>query len=313
MGTMKALIKNKAAPYIGDMPKPGMESDIGVLIRVALTGICRTDIYVAEDIIPGIPAPLILGHEFSGIVEETGVSVSHVAAGDRVTVMPLITSDGSDKRHPYAHHRMLGLHRDGCFCDFAMVPANAVYKIPDNVTLKQAAYMEPIAASLAVLNSGIKPGEKGIVYGNNRIAELTLRIMRIKGYENTEIYDPDRDQPIPEYYYDFIIETMASSESIRSMINGVRPGGRIVLKSRQWQPVSFQTGELVRKDINLSAVHYGDFTQGIRLISDGTLRVDDLLGEVRPLEEFARMFKASKHAESEKLFLTTDETGILDA
>ena len=84
---MKALLKTAHGVSIGDVPDPILRSPHDVLIRIAVSGLCRTDIYVADGLIR-CKNPLVLGHEFSGVVEQIGRSVQGVHPGDRVTSSP---------------------------------------------------------------------------------------------------------------------------------------------------------------------------------------------------------------------------------
>src|SRR3989304_2583925 len=117
---MKAIVKEKNGVFMRDIPVP----EIGateVLVRVAVVAYCRTDGYVAGDRIK-TKTPLILGHEFSGVIEKVGGGVSKFKKDDRVAVMPIL---------PDAHGRylgpMLGVDRDGAFAEYISVPEIAVY------------------------------------------------------------------------------------------------------------------------------------------------------------------------------------------
>lgn len=306
---MKALLKTNQSVVVETCKRPTVNSDIDVIIRVAVSGLCRTDVYVAQGIVAAAQDSLVLGHEFSGIVEAIGTNVNHINIGDRVAVMPLfpIANDETKKENPsYAHSTMLGIDHHGSFSELVSVPAYSVYKIPDKMTFKQGAYMEPIAASLAVLNADIHSNQKGLIYGDNRISRLTERIMNAQGFNNVSVYDHSSrfDQPLVEDSYDYIIETLATTETMTEIVKAVRPKGTIVLKSRQHQPVAFDVNTLVKKEIKLEAVAYGSFAESIELVASGKLQVDDLFGDVYPLENFEEVFKISEARESKKLFFS---------
>jgi len=304
---MKALLKTLHGVSVDSVDTPQIASDNDVVIRVALSGLCRTDVYVAQGIVKAAHDNLVLGHEFSGIVESVGSNVSHVSPNQRVAVMPILPI-GNDHDNPsrYSHSTMLGVDHDGSFGEFIRVPAWAVHKIPDEVSFKQGAYMEPIAASLAVLNADITPEQKGLIYGDNRISRLTERIMNVKGFNNVTVYDHGmtKTEPLEEDSFDYIIETLATTETMHEIVKAVRPKGTIVLKSRQHIPVSFDISQLVKKEITLQSVNYGSFDEGIELVASGKLKVDDFFGDVYTLEQFEEVFKISESKESKKLFFT---------
>lgn len=301
---MKALVKQNGNIAIKNTLKPQQINSDDVLIKVVLTGLCRTDIYVAQDIIKTKKDSLILGHEFSGIVETTGADVIHVKQGDRVCVMPFLHPNNTLNEY-YDGCGMLGLDGDGSMAEYIKVPAYAVFKLPENVSFKLGAYMEPICASMAVLNADIKPNQKGLIYGDNRISQLTLRILKAKGFKTVDIYGAGGNDLPADNSYDFIIETRATTQTFNDMINIIKPGGVLVLKSRQHTPVEMNINRLVQKEIRLQAVNYANFQDCIDLAASGLLNVDDLLGDVYPLEAYDDVFNKSQATETKKLFLTT--------
>ena len=307
---MKAIYKRQRSIGVETIPVPGIASPSDVLIRIALAGLCRTDIYVAENRIP-CKNPLVLGHEFSGHVEKTGSEVAGLKAGDRVAVMPLFPSNDfilPNGKRSYSQATMMGIDYDGAFSEFVTVPASAVYKLPSGVSMMQGAYIEPVAASLAVLNANINPEQKGLIFGDNRISRLTERLMRARGFNGIEVCDSS--EKLPADYYDFIIETLATTETIKEMVNALKPGGRLILKSRQHTPVSFTINTLVLKDITLESVSYGDFQDAINLVADGKLNVNDLFGDVFRLEQYENVFELAQQAETKKLFFSAAERDV---
>ena len=196
---MKALIKNGKNVAVKVVPELQISKSNEVKIKVIYAGICRTDIYVAQGKIDSI-SPLILGHEFSGIVTDLGTQVTKFELGDRVTVNPVITEQEGKCS------TFLGIDRQGAFAEYVIVPEEFVYKLPDHVDFKEGAYTEPIAAALAIFNADIKPEQTGLIYGSNRIAKLTSRILQIYGFDNIDIYDTSQGKILKENYYDYIIE-----------------------------------------------------------------------------------------------------------
>lgn len=299
---MKALVKHAHGVELSSLHVPAATPGT-VVIAVAVSGLCRTDVYVAQDIIK-TRMPLVLGHEFSGTVVSVGAGADAFSPGQRVAVMPLFATTPCAVGAPldYASAQMLGLHEDGSFAEYVRVPAHAVHAIPDSMTWRQAAYLEPVAASLAVAHAHILPSQKGLIYGDNRIARLTERCLRACGFEQIDICDAHTAPPADTY--DFIVETMATTETMARMVAALKPGGRLILKSRQQRPVAFNINTLVLKGITIEAVGYAPFREGIDLIASQRLIVDDLFGDVYPLEEYRSAFDAETKGESRKVFLS---------
>jgi L-iditol 2-dehydrogenase len=179
--TMKALMKDGNAVAVKTVPQPRVQREDEVLIRVVLAGLCRTDVYVAESRIVA-PDPLLLGHEFAGVVAEVGAQVTGLKPGDRVAVNPALPCEKCQLCVQGAtadcqQSTFLGVNRHGAFAEFIVVPARVIYRFPDTVSFLAGAYLEPVAASLAVLKAGIQPEAKGLIYGDNRISQLTHKLL----------------------------------------------------------------------------------------------------------------------------------------
>ena len=270
-----------------------------------VAGLCRTDVYVAEGQIP-TAEPLILGHEFAGVIRDCGIQVKRFQAGDRVTVNPQLACGrcpacGAGACLSCPHSHFLGVHRDGAFAEFITVPATAVYPLPATVSCQQGAFTEPVAASLAVLKAGIKVHDKGLIYGDNRISRLTHMILQAYGFVDVTICEAGC-AVLPADTYDFIIETCATTETLAEILQAVRPRGTIILKSRQYQPVSLVFSDLIKKEPVLHAVNYGPFEEALALIATERLALHPLCGAVYALEDFAQVFVQAKRSEATKLF-----------
>jgi D-arabinose 1-dehydrogenase-like Zn-dependent alcohol dehydrogenase len=303
--TMRALVKRGRSVRVRQVPTP--EPGPGeVLIAVEVAGVCRTDVYAARGLIPAAD-PLVLGHEFSGVVVSRASGVDRFSPGDRVAVMPVIPCRACgrcahDVTECCPHHRFLGVDLHGAFAEFVAVPAGVVHHLPESLSFREGAYAEPVCASLAVLKAGIRPDQRGLVHGDNRIAELTTRVLRSAGFHALDTGRGEVRAPFPtDGAYDFIVETQPSAESFREMIRAVRPGGRIVLKSRPPEPVPIDLTAALRKEVVFESVAYGTFTDSLAFLTGHD--VGDLLGDTYGLEDFAEVLAQDGLGERRKLFL----------
>lgn len=312
---MRAIVRDSERATLRDVPRPAIAADDDVVIDVALVGVCRTDIYAAEGLI-ACPDGLVLGHEFAGTVAAVGSAVRHLARGDRVAVMPHIACRdcetcraGFESACP--ERIMLGLDRDGAFAEQVRVPARVVHHLPDGVDFATGAYCEPIAASLAVLKAPIQPGERGLIHGGNRIAELTRRVLVSRGFRNVTVHDPRASgAALPSNAFDFAIETMATTEAMDDVLRAVRPQGRVILKSRDHRPVGVRLSTAVPKELTFHAVNYGCFREALQLVAEGALDLTGLLGARFRLEQFREVFKAASAGESSKLFFEVGDERV---
>jgi len=304
---MKALLKEGNRVSVQLVQRPELADARSVVVRVTMAGLCRTDLYAAEGKIK-VCDPLVLGHEFSGIIEEVGSEVDALKVNQRVTVNPVLPClkckyCASGNTALCQNTSFLGVDRCGCFAEFVCVPASAVLPLPDGISDLAAAYTEPVAASLAVLNANLAPGEKGLIYGNNRFSHLLKQILQVKNLTNITIFDPvENANQLDEGGFDYVIETYMNADTLSDLVRAVRPGGKIILKSRQYEPVALKMTELLKKEPVLHVCNYGSFEDAIELLGTGKINVDGLVDGIYDLEDFPRVLDAAKQRESLKPF-----------
>ena len=236
MTTMRALSLTSRGVEVVRVAVPRLMRPDDVRVRAAVVGLCRTDLLIADGKLPA-HRPLVLGHEFCGVVEAVGPEAEGVTVGDRVAVNPVFGCGkcavcfGDDEIN-CPDRTMLGHDRDGALAEFVVVPAANLYRIPDAVPDAVAAYAEPVAAALAVLNAGIAPHQSVCVIGGNRFALLLDRVLSASGMSNVTAYTPGHHLPIPADEFDFVVETGQVGRLMGSLFRAAKPGGTVVLKSR---------------------------------------------------------------------------------
>ena len=157
-GSRSVEVGEKAVPEVG----------VGeVLIKVAYAGVCGSDMIIYQGVHPRAKAPLVMGHEFSGTIVK---GHSTLPAGTPVTVYPLLSCGTCDPcKNGYAHVcntlKLIGIDCDGGMADYVKVPEDKVLPIPESLSLKLGAFIEPVAVGVhAVGRSGYKPGDTAVVY-----------------------------------------------------------------------------------------------------------------------------------------------------
>ncbi|GAA4128331.1 2,3-butanediol dehydrogenase [Actinomadura keratinilytica] len=185
-------------------PAPGRGE---VAIDVAYCGICGSDLHEYADGPHAIPvaephpesgrtAPLVLGHEFCGTVTRVGPDVSGLRAGDRVAVEPHYRCGRcprclAGEYNLCRHFGFAGLMGDGGLAETAVVPAYMVHRLPDGVSLEQAAVFEPAAVALHALHrSGLRAGETVAVVGLGPIGLLIVQLAALRGAGRVVAADP---------------------------------------------------------------------------------------------------------------------------
>lgn len=188
---MKAVVKVKEGygnVELRDVPEPAVQPGM-VKIEIKYAGICGTDQHIYHGTYSCNP-PVILGHEFSGIVVETGSGVSEIRAGDRVTVLPSTGVTCGRCEHCRTGNYMfcserksLGSGIDGGFTKYAVVREDMVYKIPDHLSLEEAALTEPLACAVKAIEelTQIRVGDTVLLSGPGPIGLLCLSLLAVKG------------------------------------------------------------------------------------------------------------------------------------
>ncbi len=172
-----------------DVPIPELADD-ELLIKVAYSGICGTDIGIYGGGLSFVKSGLIkypvrIGHEFSGVVEKVGKNVTKFKPGDRV-----ITDNGVSCRHCKAckegrnieceNMRSLGTVNcwEGSFAEYVKMPEIHTYHLPDSISLEEAAVIEPVTISqVSLMNAeALEPGKTVLVIGTGPIGLATANL-----------------------------------------------------------------------------------------------------------------------------------------
>jgi L-iditol 2-dehydrogenase len=187
---MLALVKTqkgKGFIELRDVPEPAIAPD-EVLIEVQAAGVCGTDLHVWHDTFPYWP-PVILGHEFAGVVVQVGAQVTGWQAGDRVVGEPHTQHCGTcflcrgGHIQSCAAKRSPGWGIDGAFTRLLKYPPKLLHRIPDSMTFAQAALVEPAANTVTdiVERGAIVAGDFVVLLGPGPIGLMAAQVARAAG------------------------------------------------------------------------------------------------------------------------------------
>ena len=193
---MKAVIKEKKGIdniVYNEVPVPEINND-EVLIKVKAAGICGTDIHIFHDSYPYWP-PVILGHEFSGIIEKAGKNIKHLKVGDRVTSEPHQRVCGFCKYcrlgliHLCSEKRSPGWGIDGAMTSYIKLPERLLHKLPDNISYPEGAVIEPASTvTHAIIERGkIAPEDFVVVIGPGPIGLIAAQVAKAAGAKKVVI------------------------------------------------------------------------------------------------------------------------------
>jgi L-iditol 2-dehydrogenase len=334
---MKALVLKEYMKLVyEDVAEPtyGVEE---VLIEVKACGICGSDVHGMDGSTGRRIPPVIMGHEASGVIVQTGPQVKKWKKGDRVTfdstVYPL--DDWYTRKGYYNlsdNRQVLGVsceefRRDGAFAELVVVPHHILYKIPDSVNFDQAAMTEPVAVAMHAVNlTTIVKGDVALVVGVGMIGLFVVQILKLKGYSNVIAVDVSKNQlEMAEKFgadvilnadqdnfqkviqshtnnrgADIAFEAVGTTTTMKSAIEGVRKGGRVTLIGNLSREVELPLQSVVTRQIRLqgSCAIAGEYPEVLKLIGEGKINVKAMLSATAPLSEGAAWFKRLYEKES---------------
>lgn len=246
-----ALYKNSRVVEIEEIKKPEIK-DSEVLIKVKYAGICGTDIHIYKGLHPRATAPLVMGHEFSGIVEEIGINKKNIKIGDQVVINPLISCGNCfpcREGHPHIcpNLNLVGIDQNGGFAEYTKVNSDKLFKIPNSLPMDLAALMEPVAVAVhAVRKSRLSLGDKVAVIGGGPIGQLISQICKINGASSVIMLEINSERV--KFAKKFgIITTTSLKESIRKIKEVTRgKGADIVYEAVGIQETYNYTTDLVK-------------------------------------------------------------------
>ena len=182
---MKALHTSAPGEFgLVERPMPKI-TEFEALVKVGAAAICHTDVLIRHGLTNVVGYPVIVGHEFSGVVEACGPMVTRVKPGDHVAIDSIVSCGqcrncrlgwtvGCEDRVG------IGSGRDGGFAEYAAIPENNLYPVADHLTLEEAAMVEPAGnAYSAVRQARIRHGDRVVIIGPGPIGLLALQFARL--------------------------------------------------------------------------------------------------------------------------------------
>jgi D-arabinose 1-dehydrogenase-like Zn-dependent alcohol dehydrogenase len=299
---MSALVKTTDGVkcMVHNLPAPHRADD--VRIKVLRAAICRTDVFVARGSIP-VADGRVLGHEFTGVVDAIGDAVLKLKPGMRVVVNPLLTCGRcadclSDLPHHCVDTRFLGLHADGAFAQYVVVPAAQVFPLAETIGDALGAYAEPLAATMAVLDADLPQIGMIAVTGAGRIADLTEFILRDHGYAVTRAQATDGYDAV----FAGVVETDLCTANAQAILRMLRPGGLLVLKSRMPESVALPPLLCISRRLRVQAVYYVAFDRALTYLERCADWLKQFIGSEWALEDHGKAFAAACSDEALKIY-----------
>jgi len=323
---LQASLVAKKTFSLEEVPEPEPDED-QVLLRVAYCGVCGSDIHAYRGTHPFMRFPIVLGHEFSGVVSSAGGKSRGFNKGDRVVVFPVISCGKcvnclAGRPNICMKRKILGGQVSGAYAHFIAVDANMLIPIPEGLSLRKAALVEPVAVAIhAVRRAKINPGENVLVTGCGPIGffvaqaakllakpgkvlvldrdDSRVEVARMNGLRAITAVVGSLSELLPEEFgerlFDTVFECTGSIEVADSLLGFARSGSRMVLVSilpcpqhiRNLTAVAEHELEIIGTSVYLKE----DFTEAVRLMGEGAMSTKGVITSEFPLEEVASAFR----------------------
>ncbi len=341
--TMRALVKERPGPGMSlrDVPVPAIGPN-DVLIRVQKAGICGTDMHIwawdpwsANRLRP----PLVVGHEFMGVVAATGSAVRTFTIGERVSAEGHIACGvcflcRSGQAHICAAVKVIGVDRDGCFADYIAMPESNVWKLDASVPDEWAAIFDPFGNAVHTVMTGDVSLKSVLITGAGSIGLMAVGVAAAAGAAKIIVTDPNphklalartmgahsaldssasdlREAILAQTDgrgADVLLEMSGNPAALDMGLSVLRNGGRAAVLGIPAGKVTLDLAEhVVLKGITLIGVFgrrvWETWYQMQSLVSLGRIDLKPVITHVVPFDRFEECFTALKRTEAVKIVL----------
>lgn len=301
------------------VPTPGPGD---LLVRVEACGVCGTDRHLLHGEFPSAP-PLTLGHEFCGKVEAVGSAVTGFTTGMRVTGDPNIACGRCDQCRVGRINlcrklQALGIHRDGGFADYVIVPQGQAHELPLSLPPMHGAFCEPLACCLHGIDiAAIRAGASVVVLGGGVIGLLVVQLARLAGARQvvlstrqasrrelarsigaTATVDPGAGDVVEAIAgpggvlpggADVVIECAGVADTVQQSIRVARSGGTVVILGvmPQGATVAIEPFDILFRELRVLGSFINPFVhrRAADLVATGAIELDRLVTRTIGLEE----------------------------
>jgi 2-desacetyl-2-hydroxyethyl bacteriochlorophyllide A dehydrogenase len=328
-----AIIERPGEVRVGNVedPTPGRGE---LVVRVGACGICGTDLHIADGEFPPTPYPIVPGHEFAGEVVALGPGVEGVPEGARVAVDPSLFCGHCDscrrgRGNLCLNWGAIGDTVDGAFAEYVAVPAANAYVLPEEVSYREAALIEPLSCAVHGMHRLVpRVGDDFLIVGAGTMGLMLLQLALHGGASRVSVVDlnPERlarardlgatstdtdlgrlaqEEPLG---FDIVIDATGVPHAIESASDLVKRGGKLLVfgVAPDEARVSLSPFRIYNDEITVlgSMAILHSFAPAVDLISGGAFNAEALLTQALPLEEYPRALEMVRRGEGLKTQVT---------
>lgn len=340
---MRALVKASAAPgmTLSEVRVPQIGPG-DVLIAVRKAGVCGTDQHIfrwdawaQRRIVP----PLVVGHEFMGVVAAVGEAVRSVEPGDRVAAEGHISCGycfqcRTGQAHICERVKIIGVDRDGAFAEYLSMPEGNVWKLDAAIPDEFAAVFDPLGNAVhTVMEAGVS-GKSVVITGVGSIGLMAIPVARAAGAASVIAVDVNaeklalaqrlgadavfdaRDASVVERIFaltsgdgaDVLLEMSGSGQAINLGLAAVRNGGRAALLGIPSDEVRLNLAErIIFKGLTVLGINgrkmFETWYQTQALVKSGRIDLRPIITHVLPFERFDEAFTLIQEGKAAKIVL----------
>jgi len=341
---MRALVKARSEPGLcmEDVPKPA-PGPSEVLIQIRTTAICGTDLHIyrwdpwAQRT---LPVPLVVGHEFAGVVAELGDEVRGLAVGQRVSGEGHITCGHcracrAGRRVFCHHHESVGVTRAGAFAEYLVIPAENVFPLPDHIPDHVAAILDPLGNATHTSLKFDVVGEDVLITGAGPIGIMATAIVRHIGARFVvvtdvnpyrlamasavgadRVVDVTRESLAPVMQelgmtegFDVGLEMSGAESAFHEMLDTIRHGGRIAALGIPPQPITVDVSRVILKGLTVQGIYgrriFETWYKMAAMLQSG-LDVTRVITHRFPIDQYADAFELAVTGRTGKVLLEWD-------
>jgi threonine dehydrogenase-like Zn-dependent dehydrogenase len=314
---VRALVLESGRLSLRELPEP-VPSPGEALIRVAMAGICNTDLEIAKGYM-GFSG--VLGHELVGVVEACADArwTGRRVAGEINLACQSCELCGRGLGRHCLQRKVLGiLGKDGCFAEYVTLPISNLHLLPEALSDTRACFVEPAAAAFEILEQlTVMARDRVAVLGDGKLGLLIAQVLETTGCALTLVGKHARklalaDQrgiataqlaALPRKSFDIVVEATGAPDGMRTALELARPRGTIVLKSTYHGRLEVDAAPLVIDELSVIGSRCGPFERPILALTSGTINPDAMVDEIIPLSRALSALERAREPTSLKVLI----------
>jgi threonine 3-dehydrogenase len=339
---MRALAKTERAVGLNlievPVPQPGPDD---VLVRVVAASICGTDVHIYEwDAWSAgrIRPPLVLGHEFAGVVEAVGSGVTGIEIGAPVSAEGHVVPDAMARAMPGLEHlapgvEVLGIDRAGAFAEFVVVPEQNIWRNPPDLAPEIASLQDPLGNAVHTVHAQPVAGRVVLITGAGLIGLMAVPVAKVAGAARIVVTDVNarrlevarslgaddvldaRSDVVGAIHAmtggmgaDVLLEMSGHPQAINQGLAALKPGGEAAILGLPPGNVELDWGNLiVLKGLTVRGIYgrriWETWHTMRALLTTGAIDLAPLITHDFPLADFEAAFAVMRSGEGGKVIL----------